>query len=237
MTTINLISIDATVQRLCEEVARQRPAASPLSLRLFDDIPEPPEGGVWIYDVSGPDEARAIARMQGRDHILLVDHSTLKRQKAALAGSTSEVLLKPVSRKRLEAAVDRLILGMAQPDTALEGLVQYLIQQSLDYQEAERDKGYFIARAVHELRGPLTSLAGYCDLVLERRLGPLSSQQEGVMSRMRRSLSRLSAIVAVMEQLTNHHSGSEPLPQPSEVSYTECIERALHEVAPIIAQR
>ena len=50
---INVISIDAEVQRLCDEVAGLSPPADPYSLQRFTEIPAKPPGGVWIYDLSG----------------------------------------------------------------------------------------------------------------------------------------------------------------------------------------
>lgn len=245
--TIHLISTDADVLHVCEEFVGLFAGPQPLALQTYEQAPEDTTAeGVWIHDVTGAAHRDAIPRLPGTTGILLVDHATLKQWKPALLESRSEVLLKPISRARLEMALSRFIQGSGSAEgeeetqsqlAPLEGLVQRLLRLSLDYQETDRDRSHFIGRAVHELRGPLTSLVGYCDLVLERRLGPVSSQQDTVVSRMRRSLSRLSAIVDVMEQLTNRQSDAAILAPLSEVSYTECVENALQELAPVIVQR
>lgn len=242
---INLISSDADVRHLCEQLLWSSSPERSMTLQTFCDSPAEPPAGACIYDISGATSADVLARFDDLQTIVIMDRKTLVNFGPEVLLPKCDILLKPLSRARLGLALDRLAGASTQEkcvtgepiNSELEGFVQYLSRMSLQLQELDQDRSHFVARAAHELGNPLTSLAGYCDLMLERRLGPLSGQQETVLSRMRRSVSRLSAIVSSMHQLLSPGQTSTDLPLLSEVSYTDCLERAVQELTPFMVER
>src|SRR5579884_1268843 len=59
----------------------------------------------------------------------------------------------------------------------------------------QRQKDHFLSVVSHELRSPLTSIAGFVDLLVEDQLGPLSSQQSDVLHIVKTSTDRLIRLV------------------------------------------
>jgi signal transduction histidine kinase len=150
--------------------------------------------------------------------------------------------MKPLNRARLEIAIEQ---SMSQPRNTLgcdlmrlnrDQLLECLLHANLKLQEFDQDRSHFLARAIHELRAPLTSLNGYCGLLLDRKLGALSAEQMNVLSRMRRSVTRLARIVSTMFDLSVGKS-SEYNPDYRIGNITACIEQALHEVVPMLRER
>lgn len=58
-----------------------------------------------------------------------------------------------------------------------------------------------LSLAVHELRTPVTVVAGYLRMLLREQAGPLSDKQKKMLEEAERSCTRLTAIVAEMSEL------------------------------------
>jgi K+-sensing histidine kinase KdpD len=61
--------------------------------------------------------------------------------------------------------------------------------------------------AVHELRTPVTVVAGYISMLLKDRAGPLSDQQRRLLEEASKSTARLSAVISEMSDLAKIESG------------------------------
>ena len=61
--------------------------------------------------------------------------------------------------------------------------------------------------AVHELRTPVTVVAGYLRMLLREQAGPISEKQKKMLEEADRSCSRLGALVAVMSEFGKLESG------------------------------
>ena len=68
-----------------------------------------------------------------------------------------------------------------------------------------------LSLAVHELRTPITVVAGYLRMVLKERVGPISDQQRKLLEEAEKSCGRLSALVAEMSDLSALEAGNAPL--------------------------
>jgi signal transduction histidine kinase len=152
------------------------------------------------------------------------------------------ILLRPVNRARLEIAIEQ---SMTRPRYTVDcdlmrinrdELLECLLHANLRLQEFDQDRSHFLARAIHELRAPLTSLNGYCRLLLDRKLGALSTDQMNALSRMRRSVERLGRIVSTMFDLSVGRTAEDQADyQPGNI--VECLEQAVYELEPTLRDR
>src|SRR5258708_36342625 len=84
----------------------------------------------------------------------------------------------------------------------MNDLLDCLLHTNLKLQEYDQFRTNFLARAVHDFRTPLTSLCGYCGLLVDQRLGPLNKSQVDLLSRMQHSITRLSRLADAMFDLS-----------------------------------
>lgn len=70
-------------------------------------------------------------------------------------------------------------------------LIERLQRVNADLQEALQMREQMLQNVSHELRTPLTIIRGYTDLMQERALGDLSSEQEEALTVMQRNIERL----------------------------------------------
>lgn len=228
--TVNLFSHDDAVEEFCRLMVKESPGASKLVVRPASHAGSARPEGVCLYDWDVVAESDHPETFDRSDNIILtarpVPADVIRLQRAL-------VLIKPLSQPRLEMALRLAEVQEAGADSSSQA---QLVRFCLNLQEIELTWSNFFGRAVRELKAPLTSLSGYADLLLERRLGPLSEQQETVIGRMRRSTSRLSAMVTAMQSFTQGVSDAE-IPPVKESDYAECIEQAVRQLTPLIMQR
>jgi signal transduction histidine kinase len=191
---------------------------------------------VWDYtpgmDLTIPDRDRP------ERHLVLVERQMLSAFiEKEWAGSVC-ILLKPLNLSTLRAfinpASDRERLNALRTDR--DALLQYVLQVNVRLQEHEQDRTNFLARALHDLRAPLTALHGYCGLLLEGQLGPVTAQQQDLLDRMRYSTSRLSRLASGMFELSVEGRVSRKL-QLEQGDLGDCVNQALHELAPFIHEK
>ena len=99
-----------------------------------------------------------------------------------LVGSPNvNLLLKPLFPATLRAFLGQVCQRWREPDTdsatrtlraERDEMLQCLIQANLRLQEYDQDRTNFLARSLHDVRAPLTAVAGYCGLLLREDLGP-----------------------------------------------------------------
>ena len=70
-----------------------------------------------------------------------------------------------------------------------------------------------LSLAVHELRTPVTVVAGYLRMLLREQGGPLTDKQRKMLEEAERSCSRLDALVTEMSDLGKLEGGTAPLAQ------------------------
>ena len=176
-----------------------------------------------------------------RKHLFLLHRKHLPALHQLVGTSEINVLLKPVTpatlRLSLGDAQRRRTPGETNPP-AIAGawrderdeMLQFLIQANLKLQEHDHERNNFLARSIHDFRAPLTAIGGYCGLLLEEELGPLTPDQREVLGRMQQSATRLSRITNSMFQLSiPQHAVQELKLEPADMR--DCVEQALHEVA------
>jgi signal transduction histidine kinase len=171
-------------------------------------------------------------------HLFLVDRKDLRLFHQRIGAAEGNVLLKQVGRATLETFLAPAISNGAAKSlrSDRDEILQCLIQTNLKLQEYDQDRTTFLARAVHDFRAPLSALSGYCGLLLSEPLGALSENQKEVLRRMQASAKRLSRMASAMFELSvGRHVKRRPNLQPGDIR--ECVEQALHEIAPLADEK
>jgi signal transduction histidine kinase len=234
-----LISGDGDLYKLCREILNE---FNSLDWHLVKASPEncPPDGDFYIWD-----SPTRIDLPQGIDqrfskHLFLVPRKDVSKFHENAGTAEAAILLKPVTRACLSAFLGLAASTFHERISAAHSLradrdemLQCLIQANLQLQEYDQDRTNFLARAVHDFRAPLTATGGYCGLLLSEALGPLTENQKEVLGRMQHSTKRLSRMASAMFELSvGRHVKRQPDLRQADIQ--ECVEQALHEVAPFI---
>jgi signal transduction histidine kinase len=238
---ITLYSSDPELEKLCRDVLHLSPGSRYVTRNDFRQPPESP-GDLCIYDTAAGGLKDLPENSGLRTSILVAGQSEIPTILEKALHLESIILLKPVTRARFEIAIEQGSheAGNSIPQELMrlnrDNLMEYLLQANLKLQEYDHNRSHFLARAIHELRAPLTSLNGYCGLLLQQRLGPLSDEQLHALVRMRKSVERLTHIVTTMFDLSvGRSAGYKP---DYRLGTPLCsVEQALHEILPTIQDR
>ena len=238
---IALYSNDPELHTLCQHVVRLTPGAR---YTVRDDFRTPPSSpsDVCIYDSTlGPLEN--LPDHQGiPSAIVVVSRAELPQIRSRLLHLRAIILLRPLNRARLEIAIEQ---SLSQPTYAVDcdlmrlnrdEMLECLLEANLRLQEYDQDRSHFLARAIHELRAPLTSLNGYCRLLQDGKLGSLGHEQATAIARMQRSVERLGRIVSSMFDLSVGRN-CEWKADRQVGDIIECVELAVQEVEPLLRER
>ncbi len=237
---IALYSNDPELQMLCQDVVRLTPGAR-CTVRGDSRTPPSSPSDVCIYD-SSLSPIEDLPENQGfSSGIVIVSRAELPQIRAKMLHLRATILLRPVNRARLEIAIEESLSQPMYTDCGImrlnrDDLLEYLLQANLRLQEYDQGRSHFVARAIHELRGPLTSVNGYCRLLLDGKLGSLEHEQALAMGRMQRSVERLGRIVSTMFDLSVGRC-CETKPHYQVGNIIECVEQALHEIEPMLRDR
>ncbi len=110
-------------------------------------------------------------------------------------------------------------------------VLQALLLAGLRLNEFRGERGHFFRRALRDLSGPLTAVGGYCGLLLDQRLGPLSEAQLDVLRQMQESVERLSNLLNSTLHLSQGAlEPSELRLEPADI--TVVLDRAVAQVTP-----
>jgi signal transduction histidine kinase len=208
MLRVAVFSEDSEIQRLCRETLDQF-ADLDWAFTTPDETGEGLAPDVCIWDVHPGVTLPANLTLDNRfKNLFIVSREHIGDVAANLPAATAGVLLKPVThtalRSFIEMAVRREQTGPADANafmTARDEMLQCLLQVNLRLQEYDRDRTNFLARAAHDLRAPLTAASGYCGLMLNGLLGPLSEEQKEALRCVDRSVRRLTRMAAAMFEL------------------------------------
>lgn len=197
-----------------------------------------PEANLYIWDfeqnIQIPTE---ILGREDTQHLLLAEARNVDALASYLSGSVS-ILLKPATPFTLRAFVEMAVKTwklrrQVREATTLrhdrDALLQYVLEVNLKLQEYDHERSNFLARALHDLRAPLTALHGYCGLLAEGKLGPVNSRQRELLERMSYSTSRLGRLASGTFELLVQ-GRIERTPKFAADDIGECFQRALHDV-------
>lgn len=232
---VDLISEDVSLSDLCREIGRES-AEIPWNFLLRGQAPERLDADLCLWDYKRGDQIPQKASW-GTRCFALVASSDLAEFRRKYAYAEPGLILKPVSRAVLRAVITQRIPKPCD-DSKPQGdslrsdrdeLLQCLMQANIQLQEFESNRSRFLGRALHDFYAPLTALSGYCGILLEERSGLLTEEQKLIVTRMHRSVRRLSRMSKDMFQLSvGRNVAVASVPRENDIR--ECVEQALYEV-------
>lgn len=239
-----VLSVLICVVSECPDLERSLDSHSRVELIRSDPGETIPQADLYVWDYGpGSDlQAQVLARDTAQ-HLLLVDAKCLDA--VAPVSHSACILLKPVSAVTLRTFVELALKTWELRQQAREAenlrldraaLLQYVLEVNLKLQEYDQERINFLARAVHDFRAPLTALHGYCGLLAEGKLGPVTAGQRDLLERMRYSTRRLTRLAGgTLELLTQGRLNRVPDRNSGDIE--EAVDQALHDVYPLILDK
>jgi signal transduction histidine kinase len=207
---------------------------------------KPTEAELCLHDFEPGDELPSFSAAGSWNHLFLVDPQHLADFSNQVQGRPVCLVLKPVTRPALEAVIDSVReLWASRSSNQREAaslrsdrdeLLQHLLQANLRLQQYDQERTNFLARALHDLRTPLTSLRGICGLLLEGEVGPLNPQQRELLQRLQASAGRLGRMSSGMFELSIQ-GRVHRTPQLEAGDIENCVNRALQEVCALVQEK
>jgi signal transduction histidine kinase len=240
--TVTVISEDAALIVMCREALRDLGQAGACQLLTATDGPFSTHGiCLWDYHPETTTASFAAAR-PGAVNLFLVSPKDLQKFREILPKADGSILLKPVTRAVLQAFLGSLVPSLSDSSLRAERdeLLRCLLEANLKLQEYDRRRTNFLARAVHELRVPLTALAGFSGLLAAGELGELNANQLDAVRRMEASVARLTRMTSAMFELSiaGQPAGqSEPQPRLQSGQILQCLDRAVQLMRPVAAEK
>jgi signal transduction histidine kinase len=228
---LELEAILSECKDLCSVIARPGSPIPQASLYIWD----------FEKDLQIPSE---ILGQEDVQHLFLADPKHLDSLESEFQGAMA-IILKPATPFTIKAFVEMAMKTLNLRKQAREAntlrhdrdaLLQYVLEVNLKLQEYDQERSNFLARALHDLRAPLTALHGYCGLLGEGRLGPITAQQRELLERMSHSTSRLGRLASGAFELLAQ-GRFERVPKLASEDIEECVTKALHDVYPMFQDK
>jgi signal transduction histidine kinase len=208
--------------------------------------PLPPhEVCIWDFVPGETPAPFGLDQEAARKNFFLLRWSEVDSLRELVGPREVHVLLKPMTRTSLRASLGKtgsadsprlpggLVLALKEDRDAM---LQCLIEANLRLQENDQERTNFLARAIHDIRAPLTAICGYCGLLLEGDPGSFTPEHREIFERIQQSARRLTRTALSMSQL-----GVEPQLDGKlaleNADIRSWVDRALNELAPFIEKK
>lgn len=232
---IVLISHDFDLLTTCREILVRYEDLN-WQLTKSDPGTKPPVADLYVWDGSAAIDLSLGIDLPSTKHLFLLQADEVADFQENMGSAGAAVLLKPVTGGCLSAFLEFAALAFRDRASTVHSLrtdrdemLQCLIQTNLQLQKYEQDRTNFLTRAVHDFGAPLTATGGYCGLLLDGALGPLTDEQKDVLRRMRDSVKRLSRMASDMFELgVGRQLKKRPDLRPCDIR--ELVERAVREI-------
>lgn len=196
-----------------------------------------PQADLYIWNYSPECNLHSLISARGcARHFLLADPNDLDR--LGDLQTSACILLKPLSAFRFRAFAELAWKSLQLERCTKEAdsirsdrnnLLQYVLNVNLKLQEHDQERSHFLARAVHDLRTPLTALHGFCSLLSDGKAGAVTPVQQVLLNRMKDSTKRLAQMAAgALDLLLEGRYSTEIQVRPED--FGETLSRAVQDV-------
>ena len=248
--TICLLSKQAQLSELCHEAAWAIGVEGCEVVLLDPDQAHEVAADLLVWDLANTPLPlrRFVPKREHAEQIFLVERKHMQEFLTDLPLGAGSTLLAPVMPRTLQIFVEQAAARWKcrasnaeerEPDsteTYAKDALQCLLIANLKLQEYDQDRTNFIARAVHDFRAPLMAAGGYCSLLLEKALGPMSDKQFELVQRIQHSVEKVTRMAAGMLQLSARMH-SQRAPDLREGCLNTCVTNALVEIEQLAAER
>ena len=245
---VSLISSDIHLLDACREALREL-ALGRYDIALLDPHPTHlPPSDLLIWDTDYTDNTRIDHRPPteaGRQELFLVNRKRLHEFLTNMPFGAGSTLLKPVNKRTLQIFLEQALRRFQATNyhsvpaavvSETDDALQCLLMANLKLQEYDQDRTNFLARAVHDFRAPLMATNGYCSILLQQTVGPLTDSQTELVKRMHRSLKKLTRMVSAMFQLNVGKAVMRGL-NLKESFLEACVKIALQEIEHVVRDK
>ena len=236
--SVSIVSRDAQLLKCCQEVLSGRNVEVMLRENVADS-----HADLWIWDCGSIERIPQLTAADLAKCMFLVHRDGLIRFPENVLLFAAAVALLPIDAARLAIALEQACGRQSLPrwpthneNNGRDALLQCFLQANLKLQEYDQDRTHFLNRALHDLRAPLTSITGYCGLLLSGQMGALETQQVELVQRVESSAKRLSRLANGMFQLgVRPFKPCEPALAPGNLIAT--VDGALADVDALLQQK
>jgi PAS domain S-box-containing protein len=169
--------------------------------------------GASIWDLLHPDDAHAA------------EEAALSLSRSDLDGYEVRLRHKDGSHRWLSwrvSFVDGLLCGIGRDITEAKRAETALQRARSAVEAANRAKNEFLANVSHEIRTPMTSILGFTDLLIERRLARQDTEELDELRAIRRNGELLLGLISDILGLSRIEADETPL-EPASVSLVEVV--------------
>jgi signal transduction histidine kinase len=167
--------------------------------------------------------AEAVERLE---QVIGVRMAELEMKSSALEAANQEL-------RSLTQNLDQIV---RQRTRALAESEAQLRRKNAELDRLNKLKAEFIAIAAHELRTPMTSVVGYLDLIVDRRLGDLPGDLRRPITSLRRNAHRLKRLVEDMLDASRLETGRFSLKR-GPCSLSEIVHTVAEELRPLASEK
>jgi len=247
---ISLVSADAQLLELCREAVRDLALdRSDIVLLAPHHRPLPPSDLlIWDTDYTGSFTVnQRPGAADSHQELFLVSRKRLHEFLTNMPLGAGSTLLKPVNKRTLQIFIEQAWLrsrvrgSQSVPELAgatseANDALQCLLMANLKLQEYDQDRTNFLARALHDFRAPLMAANGYCSILLQQTIGPLTDNQIDLVERMHRSLKKLTRMASAMFQLNVGKRVMRGI-NLKESSLETCVKDAIQEIEHLVRDK
>ena len=194
------------------------------------------------------EQRTALAQQKARDLAATIEQSESQRQRSQPSDEMMDMQAEVETLRESLIQAEEAVAMASAADSGLstEWVMRAITRYSGELEEAHSRIEYLelelrnrsedspryemIAALVEELRTPLTSIAGYTDLMLSESTGRVTAKQRDFLQRVRANTERLGTLLEQVIQLATVGDVTPAVPDKEDLDAREVIESAVHAV-------